>query len=154
MKKTIYSPSLIDKLLTDSNVYTRFNKEMALNSIMRDLQDLLNTHKPYQQPSDDATLLNYGLDDYTHLHPHSDADKEQLQQDLQRLISDYEPRLKNITVIIQDTNQDDNFALKFSINGTLCLYEDNNEQLPVQFNSVYDTSMSHFNVKEGRVSEA
>jgi type VI secretion system protein ImpF len=72
-------------------------------SVMRDLENLLNTRKTIQ-PVPDAnvhlcsSLFTYGLGDFTSHNPRSPSVRIQIRQEIERTISLFEPRLKNLTV--------------------------------------------------------
>jgi type VI secretion system protein ImpF len=72
-------------------------------SVMRDLENLLNTRRNIQAAPDanvhlGSSLFTYGLGDFTSLNTRSPSVRIQIRQEIERTISLFEPRLKNLTV--------------------------------------------------------
>jgi type VI secretion system lysozyme-like protein len=90
-------------------------------SVARELMRLLNTRCPrLGGPKDEAdrTILDYGIPDFSHLSAGSDTDARQLARMLERTISVYEPRLRQVRVTIEPSTKSKN-AVIGSIEGSL-----------------------------------
>jgi type VI secretion system protein ImpF len=92
-------------------------------AVIRDLENLLNTRRHIFSPPTALTEVNsslfvYGLGDFTSQNPRSPAVKQQLRQDIERTISRFEPRLRNVTVQFESPNPNDR-NLRFRITGML-----------------------------------
>jgi type VI secretion system protein ImpF len=92
-------------------------------AVVRDLENLLNTRRHIFSPPVALTEVNgslfvYGLGDFTSQNPRSPSVKQQLRQDIERTISRFEPRLRNVTVQFESRNPDER-NLRFRIAGML-----------------------------------
>lgn len=102
--------SLLDRLIDQEPATTREpvqNRNPSLaqvrKSVMRDLENLLNTRRTIQPVPEanahlEASLFTYGLRDFTSLNPRSPSVRIQIRQEIERTITLFEPRLKNLTV--------------------------------------------------------
>lgn len=78
------------------------------DSICRDLHRLLNARssisiEKYLQ--DDLSVVNFGLPDVAALSAKNGEDRNQLQRILEKAFIQFEPRLKNISIQVQATDQ-------------------------------------------------
>jgi type VI secretion system protein ImpF len=108
-------------------------------SVIRDLENLLNTKRRihYVSPNYREVLKSgfiYGLSDYTASNPGSVTVKQQLRQEIEKVISMFEPRLQNVTVQI-DTDGKKFHALRFRINAVLVI---DPIKEPVSFDTYFD----------------
>lgn len=90
-------------------------------SVGRELMRLLNTRCPrLGGPKDegDRTILDYGIPDFSHLAAGSDTDARQLARILEKAISVYEPRLRQVKVTIEPSTKSKNSVVG-SIEGSL-----------------------------------
>jgi type VI secretion system protein ImpF len=116
-------------------------------SLVRDLEKLLNTKRQITMPPGEYRELNnslfvYGLRDFTAQNPRSLSVRQQLRQDVEKTISRFEPRLKNLTVQLEAPAQTGrNF--RFRIIGILVV-EPIRE--PVSFDTYYDVNRSEYKV--------
>lgn len=147
--------SVMDRLLgnTPAKEFTISNYSLydtIIQNVRSDLQDLLNTRKApaprlVESTGLKTTVLNYGMEDFAHFNPESDSDKQRLKKLLENLINTYEPRLKKVKVQLLENADKIDFRIRFHIDAVLCIEE---TVIPVQFNSVMDTSPTHFNIQE------
>lgn len=108
--KPYLQASLLDRLIDREPETTREpvqNRVPTLaqvrKSVMRDLESLLNTRRNIQEVPDAnahlaASLFTYGLGDFTSFNTRSPSARIQIRQEIERTISLFEPRLKNLTV--------------------------------------------------------
>lgn len=80
---------------------------MLKESIRRDLEELLNTRRMLTADLDGykmarSSVLNYGLEDLNSLTPLSRVNAQELQRAVQRCIAEYEPRLVDVAVSVDD----------------------------------------------------
>jgi len=112
-------------------------------SVIRDLENLLNTRRqililPVEYSQVNDSLFVYGLQDFTSKNPGSPFVRQQLRQDIEKTISRFEPRLKNVSVHLETTVQNKR-NLRFRIKGLLVVE-------PVAEPVTFDT---YFNVNKG-----
>jgi type VI secretion system protein ImpF len=91
-------------------------------SLRRDLEWLLNTRRnpnaaPETMPELCESLFNYGLPDFSALSVNSPKDRQYLLGEIERTLALFEPRLRNIRVILQDPGA--SRAVRFQIEGSL-----------------------------------
>lgn len=98
--------SLLDRLLDDAPdsgpekppLRTQPRNRFAI-SLVRDLGLLLNTRstKRFDVGKDAGTrsVLDYGVDDYTHMSPQSEPDRRTIEKHVREAITAFEPRLVN-----------------------------------------------------------
>lgn len=80
--------------------------EAIKQSIASDLQWLLNSRQsPSEQwegsPDLEASLLTFGLPDFTGMNPNHGADQERLRSGIESAIRQFEPRLDRVRVFLQ-----------------------------------------------------
>jgi len=91
-------------------------------ALRRDLEWLLNTRRnpnaaPDTMPELSQSLFNYGLPDFSALSINSPKDRQHLMGEIERTVTLFEPRLRNIRVILQDPGA--SRAVRFQIEGSL-----------------------------------
>ena len=125
--------------------------DAIIQSVRRDLQNLLNTRKaptPYIVDESEVlneSLANYGIDDFASFNPESDTDRKKLKKTLEGLIATYEPRLRDVKVKLLKNTDTLDFRIRFHIDAILCIEK---RVMPVQFNSIMESSPPRFNIKE------
>ena len=92
-------------------------------SLVRDLENLLNTKRQILVPPSGFREVNnsvfvYGLRDFTSQNPGSPFVKQKLRLDVEKTISRFEPRLRNVTVQVETPTRKDH-RLRFRIIGLL-----------------------------------
>jgi len=97
--------------------------EVVLKSVLRDVENLLNTRRSIVKPTESFRYLNssmfvYGLDDFVAQNPKSVRVRKLLEATIRDTIDKFEPRLRNVVV---DFKPIDNFAhnLCFTVRATL-----------------------------------
>ena len=118
-------------------------------SVARDLENLLNSRRHIQSPPKAYRELNrsvfvYGLRDFTSQNPASPWVRQQLRQEIEKTISQFEPRLKNVRVQVETAIQTDR-SVRFRISALLVV-----EPLaePVSFDTYFDVGRRHYTVSK------
>jgi type VI secretion system protein ImpF len=125
------TPSLLDRLLDDTPSVSqepagnRFqNISQLKGSVARDLEAMLNTRQetleelPPEFTELNQALLAYGLPDFTSLNLRDRRDRNRILRVLERAISAFEPRLKNVRVVLENPRENDR-ALRFRVEAVL-----------------------------------
>lgn len=108
-----YRASILDRLMDDEPgarperpPFRVQNKAQYARSIVRDLEFLFNTRTtkrfdvgPVAGP---RTVLDYGVDDFTHLSPANYEDRDRIAKSFRHAIQAYEPRLRINDVIVEE----------------------------------------------------
>lgn len=115
--------------------------------VSRDLENLLNTKCSIQEVPETLREVNnslfvYGLKDFTSKSPKSPSVRNELRNDIGRAIMLFEPRLKNITISIEN-DPNDSRTIKIRIAGFL-VFEDISE--PVTFDTYFDINRGEYRV--------
>jgi type VI secretion system protein ImpF len=141
--------SILDRLLDhDPGIATkpvqdRLSVRQIKDAVIRDLENLLNTRRQILVPSPEYqevhnSLYLYGLQDFTLKNPSSPLVKQKLRQVIERTITRFEPRLKNVTVQIDAPGQNAR-DLRFRITAILVIE-------PITESVIFDT---YFDVSRG-----
>lgn len=150
----VLRPTLLDRLLapTGAPAHPAIGLRELKRSVARDLEWLLNTkavlprHELIAElPEARASVLTYGIPDYTNASWRSPADARRICGEIAQAVRTFEPRLVPATVrvtILQSAGVDD-FSLRFRIEGTLHV-EPVSE--PVSFDSSVETGTGAFRV--------
>jgi len=122
--------------------------EQGKAAVIRDLENLLNTKSTiltippaYKEVS--RSILVYGVRDYTSQNPKSISVKKQLRQNLEETIARFEPRLRNVTVHVEGSAENER-SVKFRITGILVL-----DPLiaPVTFDTLFDINRGEYTIQ-------
>ena len=145
-------PGVLERLMGEANpAPARFSLEQLKDSIVRDLEDLLNTrcgaaHDAFDaHPEVRASVLNYGLADFAGFCLSSSEDRAAICASLKDAIERHEPRLTGVSAVLEPSGFGIN-RLQFVINATLRV-ADGLE--PVNFNAVLQPSSLHFAIGKG-----
>ena len=114
-------------------------------SVIRDLENLLNTRRqiftpPMAYREVNNSLLVYGLRDFTAQSPKSVSVRQQLRQDVEKTISRFEPRLKNVIVHLETPTEKER-NLRFRISGLLVVEP---VAQPVSFDTYFDVNRGQY----------
>jgi len=100
-----------------------FSIEDMKKCVIRDVENLLNTRgqifsipDAYKETKD--SLLSYGIKDFTSQNPRSSFVRQELRSDIENAIKQFEPRLENLSVILEESKQGKR-ELVFRINALL-----------------------------------
>jgi type VI secretion system protein ImpF len=117
----------------------------AKASVVRDLENLLNTKRSILAPSAEckelsSSLFVYGLQDFTTQNPKSSMVRQQLRQQIERVIARFEPRLRNVKVSLEASTKSER-NLRFRINALLFV---DPVMEPVTFDSYFDVNRGEY----------
>jgi type VI secretion system protein ImpF len=130
MQEQDFAPSIWDRLMAASetpshaNANTRMPLDQYKASILRDLEDLLNTRVGIPGewfagfPACRKSILNFGLTDFADLCLTSDDDRKTICRSLREAIHRFEPRLTNVKAEVHVERGKTN-RLDFVISGSL-----------------------------------
>ncbi len=116
----------------ESPIQKTYNVEQIRASVLSELFDLLDTRIPFNRSDyDDAsfyedTVFNlksgypffYGISDFSFYDIASTQGQEQLENEIQRAVEIFEPRLENISITIQKIDRD-NQSIVLQLDATL-----------------------------------
>ncbi len=149
-------PSIIDRLVDlDPSAKTELPKsrnqvlsEMK-ESVRRDLENLLNTRWRCGAVPDDlkelkVSLVNYGIPDFIGNKLGNLRDREDFRRTIERLVRDFEPRFKTVTVKLLENRDGADRTLRFRIDGML--YAEPAPE-PVVFDTSLEPAAQSFQVK-------
>jgi len=150
------TPSLLDRLLDreprvpHEPVQYRFSDLRDIKaSVKRDLENLLNTRKNIQQtpqtcPQVANSLFTYGLRDHSAENPKSPAVRLKLRQELEKIISLFEPRLQNVSVRAEGQKKGHG-SLRFRISALLVI---DPVSEAISFDTYFDLNRSEYKISE------
>ena len=148
--------SILDRLLDDAPGVTQepvqnrlFNIRQVKAMVVRDLENLLNTRRqislvPAAYKEVNNSVFVYGLGDFTAENPKSPSVRRQLRQDVEKTISRFEPRLKNVNVRLEEDIEKGR-NLRFRISGLLIVEP---ETEPVSFDTYFDTNRGEYVIQK------
>jgi type VI secretion system protein ImpF len=117
--------------------------------VVRDLENLLNTRRQilpvlasYREVNN--SVFMYGIGDFTSENPRSPSVRRRLRQDIEKTISRFEPRLKNVTVRLEE-DLEAGRNLRFRISGLLVVEP---ETEPVTFDTYFDTNRGEYVIQK------
>ncbi len=156
-KKKNLRPSILDRLIdydpdnridVDPDQHQK-SKELR-QSVRRDLENLLNTRIRIVEPDDEYTdlkhsLLNYGLPDLATVNLSNIDRRREFVQQLERLLLDFEPRFKTVSVSYQENPDNIERTLRFRIDATL--YADPSPEVVI-FDSILEPVSRTVNIEE------
>jgi type VI secretion system protein ImpF len=122
--------------------------EQMKRAVVKDLERLLNTKSgilpvPPSCKETGKSLFVYGLKDFTSQNPKSPSMRHQLSRDMERAITRFEPRLRNVTVRI-DTPALGERDIQLRITGLLVL---DPVTEPVMFDTIFDVSRYEYRIR-------
>lgn len=139
-------PSVFDRLIDEDPTNSRDSAASQTQtmreireSVMRDLENLLNTRWrcrswPVEWTELNTSLANYGIPDFSSIDMSSDMDRNTLRAAIETAIRTFEPRFVTVAVeMVQNKNRDDR-TLHFIIRAEL-------HATPVPEPIVFDSSL-------------
>jgi type VI secretion system protein ImpF len=121
-------PSVLDRLIDacyeGSRAPTWYDAQGVIASVRRDLEDLLNTRQTHQGlcdgfPELENSLITFGLPDAASLLAVTPQQRLALGRRIEQIITRFEPRLKQVRVIVSDAIDPRRRVLEFAIHGRL-----------------------------------
>jgi len=154
-KKVAIQTSILDRLIDDEpdNSHEpdqeRFLIGQIKDTVARDLENLLNARRhilapPVSYREVNNSLFVYGLPDYTSRNPGNVSVRSQLRLEIEKTISRFEPRLRNVAVHI-DSRTANTRDLGFRITAVLVV---NPITEPVTFDTSFDLNRSKYSIKK------
>ena len=145
--------SILDRLIDDAPgdsrepVQEHFLVGQIRDTVARDLENLLNARRhilvpPVSYREVNNSLFVYGLPDYTSRNPGNVSVRSQLRLEIEKTISRFEPRLKNVAVHI-DSRAATTRDLGFRITAVLVV---NPITEPVAFDTSFDLNRSKYSI--------
>lgn len=149
---TAYFPGVLERLMGEEGAPSgRAKLEQLKDSIVRDLEDLLNTRLGVAIDAFDAhpeartSILNYGLADFAGFCLSSSEDRAAICAGLKDAIERHEPRLTDVSAVLEPSAFGIN-RLQFVINATLRAAD---SLEAVNFNAVLQPSSLHYAISKG-----
>jgi len=153
-KRQDIQASILDRLIDNEPDLSRepvqhrlatFNQVKA--SVGRDLENLLNTKNYASSLCSDSQELNsslfvYALPDFTSPNSKSPSVRIQLRRELEKAIARFEPRLRNVSVRIDDSDKNER-NLRFKIKALLVI---DPVAEPVTFDTFFDVNRCEYSV--------
>jgi len=114
-------------------------------AVVRDLENLLNTKRnifpvPAEYREVSNSLFVYGLRDFTSEDPRSPTIKQQLRNDVEKTISRFDSRLRNVIVRLEASAQNER-NVRFRISGLLVVDPITE---PVSFDTYFDINRGEY----------
>ncbi|MBI5655676.1 MAG: type VI secretion system baseplate subunit TssE [Geobacter sp.] len=121
------------------------NLSQVKASVVRDLESLLNTKRsilpvPPEYKELNNSVLVYGLRDFTSQDPRSPSIKQQLRSDVEKTISRFDNRLRNVIVRLETSSKNER-NIRFRISGLLVI---DPVSEPVTFDTYFDISRGEY----------
>lgn len=122
-----------------------FDSDQIRASVVRDLENLMNTRRKITVPPPGFEEVNrslhmYGLPDFSSENPRSPVFQRRLLQAIEQAITRFEPRLRNVSVRLDPSSHRER-VFSFRISGVLVV-EPLSE--PVVFDSYYDAGRGNY----------
>jgi len=144
--------SILDRLIDDQPGISREpvrHSVLSINqikaSVIRDLENLLNARRqitpvPAEYREVSNSLFVYGLRDFTSEDPRSPSIKQQLRNDVEKTISRFDSRLRNVIVRLEASAQNER-NVRFRISGLLVV---DPVTEPVTFDTFFDINRGEY----------
>lgn len=144
--------SILDRLSGPANqgrFAGRQNLDQLLDSIHRDLEQLLNTRwRVATWPPDlgqlEASLVNYGIPDFAGVNMSSPAERESFRLMVEEALRIHEPRFLRVYVKLEENSNRFDRTLRFKIDAVV---RADPEPADVQFDSRVDTTSHRIEVR-------
>jgi type VI secretion system protein ImpF len=133
------------KLATEPAQYRLISEREILDSVVRDIENLLNTRcSPVYIPSAfdslNRSIMRYGLRDSSMDNPESALVRQALCREMEKAISVFEPRLKK-TIVRVEVREVKKRQLVFRISGVLVVKP---LEAPVSFDTFFDLNRGQY----------
>ena len=146
-------PSIIDRLIDPGSGGTAWRRgygiEQMMQSVQRDLEDLLNTRQTHQGLPEEFkevqnSLVAYGLPDLNSLNAATPQQRQQIGRVIESIIARFEPRLKDIKATMIDGGTDSKArTIKFRIDARMRV-----DPAPeVAFDTILELTTGHYSIK-------
>jgi type VI secretion system protein ImpF len=145
-------PSILDRLIDPDTGGTAWRRgygiEQMVETVHRDLEDLLNTRESHQGLPEEFTelyhsVLAYGLPDLTSLNAITPQQRDEIGRVLEAVIGRFEPRLRDVRAKLLDPGNEKERTVRFHIEARL-----NVDPAPeVDFDTILELTTGHYSVK-------
>jgi type VI secretion system protein ImpF len=147
--------SILDRLIDrepqlsrESVQYRHLDFSQIKAAVIRDLENLLNTKSqimpvPAAYNEVNESVFVYGLSDFTSHNPKSPSVRQVLRQTIEKTISKFEPRLKNVTVQIEAPSEEVRM-IRLRITALLVL---DPVTEPVTFDTYFDINKGEYTIR-------
>ncbi len=144
--------SILDRLIDSEpdvtqEPFRRYTVAQIKESVARDLENLLNSRRnilpvPAGYKEIHNSLFAYGLPDFTSKNPANVSVRSQLRLEIEKTVSLFEPRLKNVVVHL-DRIAHSARDMRFRISAVLAVYPVSE---PVVFDTAFDLNRSRYSI--------
>lgn len=148
----ILMPSILDRLIDPESRGTIdqpwYTVHQMMESVRRDLDELLNTRETHQGLCDDYpeiqnSMITYGLPDLTSLRAETPAERAEIGRALEATIARFEPRLRAIRAVLLDADDTKQRTVRYRIEARLCV-----DPAPdVAFDATLELATGRYSVK-------
>jgi type VI secretion system protein ImpF len=145
-------PSILDRLIDPDSAGTSWRRgygvEQMVDTVHRDLEDLLNTRESHQGLPEQFTelyrsVLAYGLPDLTSLNAITPKQRDEIGRVLEAVIGRFEPRLRDVRANLLNPGNDKERTVRFRIEARL-----NVDPAPeVAFDTILELTTGRYSVK-------
>ena len=145
-------PSILDRLIDPDAGGTAWRHgygiEQMAAAVQRDLEDLLNTRQahaglPEAYAELQKSIYAYGLPDLTSLNAVTPQQREEIGRLLEKVVSYFEPRLKDVRAGMLDPGDEKQRTVRFRVEARLCV-----DPAPeVAFDTILELTTGHYSVK-------
>jgi len=145
-------PSILDRLIDADSAGTiarrGYSVEQAIDSVQRDLEDLLNTRQtnldvPEEFEQVRSSVVVYGLPDINSLSAITPKNREDIGRLLEEVIHRFEPRLRSVRVALLDPGDGKDRKMRYRVDARL-----NFDPAPeVAFETVVELATGHYSVQ-------
>ncbi len=145
------TPSLVDRLIDPQSTGTSwrrgFSVRQMVESVRRDLEDLLNTRAarislPAEFQELNQSSFLYGLPDFSSVETSTHNDRQRLAEMIERIVTRFEPRLRDVRTILIDQGEDSRRTITFHVSGRLSV----DPAAEVSFETVLELASGHAQV--------
>jgi type VI secretion system protein ImpF len=146
-------PSILDRLIDPESAGTAiligYDERKMLVAVRRDLEELLNTRQthvglPLAYEQIHKSIVAYGLPDLVTLEAITSKHRETIAERIQRIIEQFEPRLKDIKVTYVPGENKSERSIKFKVDAKLFV----NPSPEVAFDTVLELSSGQYAIKQ------
>ena len=142
-------PSILDRLIDADSEGTNwkhgYDLQQIVDTVRRDLEDLLNSHPPYYDiPAEwsetSRSLLTFGLPDFNSIQT---TDREELARLIEHVVERFEPRLRNVRARVVGGADAKDRTVRFHIEAQI-----NADPAPeVAFETILELSTGHTTIQ-------
>ena len=145
-------PSILDRLIDPQSAGTQwrrgYGEDQMLASVLRDLEDMLNTRPSYEGPANEfpevqRSIVSYGLQDLGQFSTGMADQSTLVGQALEAAIANYEPRLRDVRAKLIEGGDSKNRTVRFRIDAKLNMHP----SPEVSFETVGDLATGHYMVQ-------